>query len=109
MAHPHAQTTSLEARPSRFTRVLYAIALGLGALALGSRIVHGVQTGSVEWLQMALPTAVLLALSAIMAGPRRPLLYYPLLVVGAALLVVFYVTPRHGRGPAPAAGAERAR
>ena len=94
---------------SRFTRLLFAIALGLGVIVLGARIVRGVRTGHVDWLEMALPAAVLLSLGGIVAGPRRPLLYYPLLVAGFALLVAFYALPHQVRpAPRPAAPAPAA-
>ena len=89
---------------SRFTRLLFTIALALGVVALGVRLVRGVRAGQVEWLEMALPAAAILGLGAIVAGARRPWLYYPLLVVSFSLLVAFYALPhRVRRAPAPAA------
>ena len=104
MSAPH-----LDASPtpgSRFTRLLFALAAGLGAIVLGVRLARGLRTGHVDWLEMALPAAVLLGLGGIVAGPRRPRLYYPLLVAGFALLVAFYALPhRVRRAPQPAAAA----
>ncbi|CAA9312880.1 MAG: hypothetical protein AVDCRST_MAG11-1609 [uncultured Gemmatimonadaceae bacterium] len=113
MSAPHSDAPPTPG--SRFTRLLFAIALGLGVVVLGVRLVRGVRTGYVDWLEMALPTAVLLGLGGIVAGPRRPWLYYPLLVAGFALLVAFYALPHRVRptsrpaAPAPAAAAPAAR
>ncbi len=90
---------------SRFTRILFAVAFALGAVTFGVRLVRGLRGGDVQWLEMTLPAAVLVMLTAILTGPRRPWLYYPLLVVSFALLVGFYVTPH--RAP-PASGPNRA-
>lgn len=87
---------------SRFTRLLFAVAITLGAIAIGARLVRGLRTGHVEWLEMSLPAAAMLGMSAVMVGPRRPALYYPLLVAGFALLVAFYALPHRVRpGAAP--------
>lgn len=84
---------------SRFTRLLFAIAIAIAAVALGSRLVRGLRTGEVPWLDMALPGAAILMLAGILVGPRRRWLYVPLLVTSFALLVTFYALPH--RPPAP--------
>lgn len=100
MADSRLPASPPAAQPSRFTRVLYVVALALGLTSLGVRLVDGVRTGRVNWIEMAAPAGVLLALSGIMLGPRRPWLYYPLLVVSFALLVASYAVPRRRRPPA---------
>jgi hypothetical protein len=93
-----ASPTATPAPPeSRFTRVLFAAAIALGAITLGVRLVRGLRTGDVEWLEMSLPAAAMLMLGAIMAGPRRRWAYYPLLAVSFALLIAFYALPHRVR------------
>ena len=88
-------------RPSRFTRLLYALALALGAVALGVRVIQGACTAHIDWLAMTAPAGVLLGLTGIMVGQRRPLIYYPVLAVSFALIVASYAIPRHRRPPPP--------
>jgi hypothetical protein len=76
---------------------------------MGSRLVRGARTGQVDWLELALPGAVMLMLGGVMAGPRRRWLYYPLLAAAFALLVTFYALPhRVRRADAPPAAAPAA-
>lgn len=82
----------------RFTRLLFLVALALGGIAVSARLVHGLRTGDVPWIEMALPVSLMLMLTGITIGPRRPRLYYPVLAVSFVLLVASYVIPRHGRG-----------
>ena len=89
--------------PSRFTRVLYIAVVVLATIALGVRIADGLRTGRTDWLGMTAPAGVLLGLTAIIVGPRRPVLYYPLLVVSFALVVASFAIPRR-RVPPPAGG-----
>lgn len=85
----------------RFTRALFGVAMLLGAITLGSRVVRGLRTGEMPWHEMSLPAAAMLGLGAVLAGPRRRALYYPLLAASFALLVAFYALPH--RAPRPAA------
>ena len=94
---PARHPTSDPAPRSRFTWVLYGVALVLGVVALGVRIVDGVRTGRPDWLSMAAPAGLLVGFTAIIVGQRRPAFYYPALVVAFALLVASYAIPRHRR------------
>jgi hypothetical protein len=110
VAHPPSPTPPAAAPGSRFTRLLFVVATALASVAIGTRLVRGLRTGTVPWLEITLPLAAVLMLAGIMVGPRRRVAYYTLLAAAFALLVTFYATPRHGAAPprAPAAaGAAR--
>lgn len=115
MTAPVPVTPAARGTPGpRFTRALFGVAMLLGAITLGSRVARGLRTGDMPWHEMSLPAAAMLGLGAVLAGPRRRALYYPLLVASFALLVAFYALPHRaprraaapGGAPAgPAAGA----
>ena len=96
MTHPQPPAAPPDPRPhaaSRFTRVLFAAGLVLGTLTVGARLVRGYRTGDVQWIELAAPLAIVLGLTGVMIGPRRPYLYYPVLLASAVLLLLFYASP----------------
>jgi hypothetical protein len=102
--HPAPPPAPAATPGAQFTRLLFALALALGTITMGSRLLRGARTGQVDWLELALPGAVMLMLGGVLAGPRRRWLYYPLLATAFALLVTFYVSPhRVRRADAPPA------
>ena len=58
------------ARSSRLTRSFYIVVVVLATIALGVRVFQGLRTGSIDWLAMTAPAAVLLAVIGIIVGPR---------------------------------------